>query len=177
MFKDQRDLLIVFNAHGVKYLVIGAHAVGVHADPRGTKDLDVFIKTDDANSKAVFAALKEYGAPLGKMTTADFNDTRSSVFQIGIEPDRVDILQGIAGVTFDEAWRQREEMLLDENTPAHVISLEHLIQNKLASGRHQDLADAEKLREVSSLKKARRAGAQKPGRKTKLPRSSSRPKI
>lgn len=162
MLKDQRDLLRVFNAYGVKYLVIGAHAVGVHAEPRGTKDLDVFIKADEINSKAVYAALKEYGAPLGKMTTADFNDKPSSVFQIGVEPDRVDILQGVAGVTFDEAWKDRVEALLDTDTPAYVISLEHLIQNKLASGRHQDLADVEKLREVSALKKPRRTTARKP---------------
>ncbi len=137
MLKDQRDLLAVFNAHGVKYLVIDAHAVGIHSEPRGTKDLDVFIKADAANSKAVFAALAEYGAPLGKVTPADFNDKPSSVFQLGVEPDRIDILQGIAGVTFDEAWKCREERLLDEDTPAHVISREHLIQNKLAVGRHQ----------------------------------------
>jgi hypothetical protein len=149
--KDQKDLLTVFNAHGVKYLVIGAHAVGVHAEPRGTKDLDVFIKADEENSEAVFAALAQYGAPLAGMTPDDFNDEPTSVFQLGIEPDRVDILQGIAGVTFDEAWDSRIESLLDTDTPAHVISLEHLIQNKLASGRYQDLADVEKLREVASL--------------------------
>lgn len=167
MLKDQRDLLTVFNAHDVKYLVIGAHAVGVHAEPRGTKDLDVFIKADETNSKAVYAALREYGAPLGKMTTADFNDEPSSVFQIGVEPDRVDILQGIAGVTFDEAWKDRVETLLDKDTPAHVISLEHLIQNKLASGRYQDLADVEKLREVSALKKTRRTTTRKPSPRKK----------
>jgi hypothetical protein len=155
MLKDQRDLLAVFNAHGVKYLVIGAHAVGVHVEPRGTKDLDVFIKADEENSKAVFAALAEYGAPLGTMTPADFNGEPSSVFQLGVEPDRIDILQGIAGVTFDEAWPTRVEVLLDKDTPAHVISREHLIQNKLASGRHQDLADAEKLREAESTTQRR----------------------
>ncbi|HZP07648.1 MAG TPA: hypothetical protein VFB43_22310 [Terracidiphilus sp.] len=156
MLKDQRDLLLAFNAHGVKYLVIGAHAVGVHAEPRGTKDLDVFIKADGANSRAVFAALKEYGAPLGNMTPADFHDKASTVFQIGIEPDRVDILQGIAGVTFDEAWKSRVETSLDKDTPAHVISRDHLIQNKLASGRYQDLADVERLREAAALKKIKR---------------------
>jgi hypothetical protein len=147
MLKDQRDILAAFNAHGVKYLVIGGHAVSIHADPRGTKDLDVFIRADEENSKAVFAALAEYGAPLGGMSPADFNDKPTSVFQMGVEPGRIDILQGIAGVSFDEAWDSRVEKLLDGNTPAHVISREHLIQNKLAVGRHQDLADVEKLRE------------------------------
>jgi hypothetical protein len=148
MFKDQRDILAAFNAHGVKYLVVGGHAVSIHAEPRGTKDLDIFIKADEENSKAVFAALAEYGAPIAGMTSADFNDKATTVFQMGVEPGRVDILQGIAGVRFDEAWKSRVEKLLDGHTPAHVISREHLIQNKLAVGRYQDLADVEKLRET-----------------------------
>jgi hypothetical protein len=154
MLKDQKDLLVAFNAHGVKYLVIGAHAVGVHAEPRGTKDLDLFIKSNEENSKAVFAALADFGAPLAGVTPDDFNDQPSSVFQLGVEPARVDILQGIAGVTFDEAWNNRVERLLDTDIPAHIISFEHLIQNKLASGRYQDLADVEKLRESAEAIKA-----------------------
>jgi len=165
MFKDQKDIVVGFNSHGVKYLVIGAHAVGIYTEPRGTKDLDLFIKSDEANSKAVFAALVEYGAPLGKMTPADFNDKPSSIFQLGIEPNRVDILQGIAGVKFDDAWKSREERILDKDTPAHVISREHLIQNKLAVGRHQDLADVEKLREAASISKDRRKPKSKSRRK------------
>jgi hypothetical protein len=149
MLKGQRDLLATLNSHKVKYLVIGGHAVGIHAEPRGTKDLDVFIKADEENSKAVFAALAEYGAPLGGMTPADFNDKPTTVFQMGVPPGRVDILQGIAAVTFDEAWKSRVDELLDGQTPAHVISREHLIQNKLAVGRFQDLADVEKLREAA----------------------------
>jgi hypothetical protein len=148
MLKDQRDLLAALNAHGVKYLVVGGHAVSIHAEPRGTKDLDVFIKADAENSKAVFAALAEYGAPLGGVTPADFNDKPTTVFQMGVQPGRVDILQGIAGVPFDEAWESRVEGFLDGETPAHIISREHLIQNKLAVGRLQDLADVEKLREA-----------------------------
>lgn len=86
------------------------------------------------------------------MTPNDFNDRPSSVFQLGVEPDRIDILQGVAGITFDEAWPNRVETNLGEDTPAHVISRAHLIQNKLASGRLQDLADVEKLREVAASK-------------------------
>ncbi len=149
MFKDQRDIIAAFNARGVKYLVIGGHAVSIHAEPRGTKDLDLFIKADEQNSKAVYAALADFGAPVGGMTPDDFNDKPTSVFQMGVEPSRIDILQGIAGVLFDEAWEYRVEKLIDGSTPAHVISREHLIQNKLAVGRYQDLADVEKLRESS----------------------------
>jgi hypothetical protein len=82
------------------------------------------------------------------MTPSDFNDKATTVFQLGVEPGRVDILQGIAGVRFDDAWESRVEEFLDGNTPAHIISREHLIQNKLAVGRFQDLADVEKLRDA-----------------------------
>ena len=149
MLKDQRDVVSALNAHNVKYLVVGGHAVSLHAEPRGTKDLDVFIKANEENSKAVFAALMEYGAPLGGLTHADFNDKPTSVFQMGAQPGRVDILQGIAGVSFEEAWESRVEAFLDGEIPAHFISRGHLIQNKLAVGRLQDLADAEKLREAA----------------------------
>ena len=150
MLKDQRDIIAAFNAHGVEYLVIGGHAVGVHVEPRGTKDLDLFIRASHDNSEAVFAALAAFGAPLAGMTPADFNDKATTVFQVGVEPGRIDILQGIAGVRFDEAWESRVEKVIDGQTPAHVISREHLIQNKLAVGRHQDLADVEKLREAAA---------------------------
>lgn len=146
MEKDQRDLILAFNANGVQYLVIGGHAVGAYSEPRGTKDLDVFIKASVENSHAVFKALTEFGAPMAGLSPADFNDKATSVFQLGVEPDRVDMLQGIAGVGFDEAWTARVEMAIDDDLPVHVISREHLIQNKLASGRYQDLADVEKLR-------------------------------
>lgn len=151
MLKDQRDILAAFNAHGVRYLVVGGHAVGIHAEPRGTKGLDIFIKADADNSRAVFAALAEYGAPIAGMTPDDFRDNPTTVFQIGVPPGRVDILQGIAGVTFDEAWEHRVEDVLGGDIPAHIISREHLIKNKLAVGRHQDLADVEKIREAALL--------------------------
>ena len=72
MLKDQRDLVAALNVHGVKYLVVGGHAVGIHAEPRGTKDLDIFIKADLENSRAIFAALAEYGAPVVGMSPNDF---------------------------------------------------------------------------------------------------------
>jgi predicted nucleotidyltransferase len=148
MLKDQKELLEKFNEHGVKYLVIGGHAVGIHAEPRGTKDLDVFIKADAENSQAVFRALAEFGAPIAGMSPADFNDKPTSVFQMGVPPARVDILQGIEAVDFDQAWAKRVDEVLAGQVLAHIISLEDLIKNKLAVGRLQDLADVEKIREA-----------------------------
>ena len=148
MQEDLKELLLAFNEHGVEYLVVGGYAVGVHSEPRATKDLDIFIRADVKNSEAVFLALKAYGAPLDGLSPADFRNEPGAVFQIGLPPFRIDILQSIDGVAFDDAWKTRVEGLVEGEVPAHVISKEHLIQNKLASGRLQDLADVEAIREA-----------------------------
>lgn len=81
---DLKDFLRAFNNHGVKYLVVGGYAYGVYAEPRATKDLDIFISSDEGNSRAVFEALEQFGAPMDGLSTADFKD--GSTFQIGRPP-------------------------------------------------------------------------------------------
>jgi hypothetical protein len=146
--EDLKQLLRAFNAEAVEYLVVGGYAVGAYAEPRATKDLDLFIRSEVGNSEAVFRALASFGAPLAGLSPADFRDDTNSVFQIGQPPARVDILQSIDGVSFDEAWPQRIEASIGE-IAAHVISATHLIQNKLQSGRMRDLADVEAIREAN----------------------------
>jgi len=145
--EDLRQLLLAFNAHGVEYLVVGGWAVGYYAEPRMTKEIDLFIRSSTKNSEAVFRALAEFGAPIAGLTPADFWDNPTSIFQLGFSPARADILQGIDGVDFEDAWRDREEFALD-GVEVHVISSEHLIENKLKSGRLSDLADVEAIREA-----------------------------
>jgi hypothetical protein len=141
--ENLKDILRAFNAHSVQYLIVGAHALGVHAEPRATKALYLFIRSDAQNADAVFKALAEFGAPLTGLTSADFAD--GTTFQIGQPPERIDILQAIDGVAFDEAWSNRVEGEIDL-IPASIISREDMIRNKIASGRLQDLADVEILR-------------------------------
>jgi hypothetical protein len=142
--KDLKDLLRAFSDHSVRYLVVGGYAFGVHAEPRATKDLDVLIRADEENSAAVFRALTQYGAPLDGLNPRDFMD--GSTFQVGQPPARVDILQRIDGLTFDEAWENRIEGLIDGEVHVNVISKNDLIRNKLATGREQDALDVKKLR-------------------------------
>jgi len=144
MSKDLREILQAFNAHGVKYLVVGGYAFGAYSEPRTTKDIDLWIRTDAENAKAVFAALAGFGAPIAGMSSADFMDGK--VFYFGQAPNRVDILQKIDGVSFDEAWRNRVEGKIDGEIPSQIISRDDLIRNKLASGREQDLLDVKVLR-------------------------------
>lgn len=149
--KDFKDLLRLLNENAVDYLLIGGHAFAVHAEPRTTKDLDIFIRSSPENARAVFRALAQFGAPLAGLSEADFAD--GTTFQLGVPPDRIDILQKIDGVTFDEAWKNRIEGTLDGEVPAYVISREDLIRNKLASGREQDLLDVKALRKAEQATK------------------------
>jgi predicted nucleotidyltransferase len=145
--EDLRQLLLAFNAHEVEYLVVGGWAVGFYAEPRFTKDIDIFIRSSEKNSEAVFRALADFGAPIAGLTPADFRDEPTSIFQIGFSPARADILQSIDGVEFDPAWNHRVQFAID-GVQVNVISAEHLIQNKVKSGRLQDLADAAAIREA-----------------------------
>lgn len=158
MYQDHKDLLSVFHAHGVKYLVVGGLAVIFHAQPRYTKDMDLFIRADPANAKAIYAALAEFGAPLGDTRPEDFTN-RSTFFRYGREPRGIDILPDIPGVDFDAAWEKRVESVIDtaSGLKANFISAEDLIASKLASGRPQDLADADAIRKAAESQQPRPA--------------------
>ena len=143
---DFSDLLRLFNANRVRYLVVGGYAVVEYAEPRYTKDLDLWIGTTPDNADAVFRALRAFGAPLSDMTADDFAED-GFFYQMGMPPIRVDVLMGIPGVDFDSAWVRRVERPYgDLNVP--FISRPDLIAAKLASGRPQDLIDVESLRGV-----------------------------
>jgi hypothetical protein len=144
MSKDFKDLLRLLNENGADYLIIGGHAFSVYSEPRTTKDLDLFIRSEPENAKAVFRALAQFGAPIQGMSPADFVD--GTTFQMGQPPNRIDVLQRIDGITFDEAWSHRVQGKVDGEVPANVISRDDLIRNKLASGREQDLLDVKVLR-------------------------------
>jgi len=141
---DFSDLLSLFNDHHVKYLVIGGYAVIRYTEPRYTKDLDLFVATDAENARAVFAALREFGAPLAGLTEKDFAED-GYFYQMGGPPSRVDIMMGVPGVVFPDAWERREEVELG-GLRVPFISRRDLITSKDAAGRPQDVIDADALR-------------------------------
>jgi predicted nucleotidyltransferase len=151
MDRDLEELLSALNAHNVRYVVVGGHALAVHAQPRATKDLDIFIDRRPDNAKAIYAALAAYGAPLGDTTSEDF-EKPNSILRLGVPPICVDILQNIDGVDFDSVWHASSEHTVD-GFRARYISAEHLIKNKLASGRLQDLADVEAIQKAQAAKR------------------------
>lgn len=146
MDKDFKDLLSTFNAHSVQFLIIGGYAYSEYAEPRTTKDLDLFVGASPQNAAAVFRCLQIFGANLAETTASDFENPKT-VLQIGVAPFRIDILCGISGVSFDEAWATATPGMVDDEIPVRYISRELLIRNKLASGRDQDLIDVKKLRD------------------------------
>jgi hypothetical protein len=141
---DFRDLFAALNAAGADYLLVGGYAVSLHSAPRFTKDLDVFIRADSANAARVFAALQAFGSPHGDLQVGDLA-APGTVFQIGIAPNRIDILTSIDGVAFEEAWAGRTSTLYGGQA-VPVIGKTELLRNKLAAGRPQDLLDADALR-------------------------------
>ena len=150
MNRDFRDLLAEFNAQRVEYLVVGAHALAAHGHVRATKDLDIWVRPEAENAQRVLKALQAFGAPLHDLTEADLA-TPGLIFQIGVPPVRIAVLTAIAGVDFVEAWPARMLTKFAEQ-PVAVLSREHLLKNKRAAGRTQDLADIENL-ETKSRKR------------------------
>ena len=146
MFDDFKELLSIFNAQKVKYLIVGGYAVSLHAQPRATKDIDLLIKPDAENAKAVYAALVRFGARLEGLAAGDFIE-RDKFFRMGAPPVMVDILPEIGGVDFDLAWERRVEAVIDPQSglTAFFISCEDLMSAKLAAGRPQDIADVAAL--------------------------------
>jgi hypothetical protein len=142
---DFRDMLSMFIAEEVEFLVVGAYALSFHGVPRATGDLDFWIGRSEENAERVFRALQSFGAPTLDLTISDLL-TPDLVFQIGIEPNRIDILTAIDGVEFDEAWNERVITRVD-GLDVPIMSLRHVIQNKRAVGRPRDLGDVLALEE------------------------------
>jgi len=163
MNSDFKDLLRIFNEHKVRYFVVGGYAVIKYTEPRYTKDLDVWVDASMKNARAVFAALREFGAPLTNITTADFGK-EGSIYQIGRPPARVGVLTSIEGVRFADAWPNRMASDFD-GIPAPVISRQDLITNKRTVGRPQDLVDVSNLLEAEDVpEKPKREAKPKKGK-------------
>jgi predicted nucleotidyltransferase len=141
--KDYRDILRALSAEKVEFLLVGAYAMAAHGCVRVTMDIDLWIMPSPGNAEAVLRALERFGAPLYDLTEADLLK-EDTVFQIGVAPRRIDIITGVTGLQFEEAFARSVTLKID-GFEVRVLSLDDLIRNKRASGRTQDLADAEAL--------------------------------
>jgi hypothetical protein len=142
--KDWREFLELLNSNGVEYLVVGAFAVAFHGYPRYTADLDLLVRPTEENAHRALRALLEFGFGKLGIQVADLRSP-GMVIQLGVKPNRIDLLTAISGVTFEEAWATRREAEL-EGLATHFIGRDELLRNKEQTGRAKDLGDAEELR-------------------------------
>ena len=142
---DFKEFIQLLNVHSVRYLVVGGYAVAFHGHPRYTKDIDIWILLDKTNAKKMLDVLNVFGFSSLGLTEDDFLK-KDNIIQLGNPPNRIDILTDLSGVIFDECYPQKKNINID-GVAINFIDVESLIQNKKASGRHQDLADIENLTE------------------------------
>jgi hypothetical protein len=145
--KDLREFVELLNSHAVDFLVVGAHCVAWHGAPRYTGDIDLYLRREPENARHVMNVIEAFGFGSLELTADDFL-RENSVIQLGVAPNRIDLLTDIDGVSFEEAWAERERADLD-GVPVFMASRQTLITNKKAAGRPQDLADVARLLELS----------------------------
>jgi hypothetical protein len=145
VIEDFRDILTACTESGVRFLVVGAHALAAHGVPRVTGDLDLWVDPTAENAARVWAALARFGAPLESLGVRQTDLVAADrVIQLGLPPYRIDILTGLTGIRFDHAWPDRLAGTLF-GVPVSFLGREAFILNKRASGRPKDLADLRAL--------------------------------
>lgn len=146
--RDFEELFGCLRRRSVKALVVGAHAVAFHAKPRYTKDIDVLIEPSADNAERLLQALDDFGFGSLDLSVEDFSRP-GRIVQLGMEPNRVDLITEIAGVSFAEAWRGRVAGRYGRQQ-VFYLGLEELKRAKRAAGRPQDLADLDWLRQIET---------------------------
>jgi hypothetical protein len=141
--KDLSEFIGLLRSTGVKYLIVGGHAVAFHGHPRFTGDIDFFVERSEANASRLEKVLQDFGFGDLGLTAADFLEP-SIVVQLGRPPRRIDLLTSIDGVEFESAWSHRVDTEMG-GYPVHFIGKQDLLRNKRATGRAQDLADLQRL--------------------------------
>ena len=153
--QDFRDLLQILEANNVQYLIVGGYALSLYATPRTTGDLDIFVKIDPENATRILQSLNEFGFGGIGITQEDLL-TPSQVFQLGYPPNRIDFLTGIEGVSWEEAFSNRQ-YTVQNGIRIPVIGQEELIKNKLSTGRQKDFADVESIRHKMNMQEKEKA--------------------
>ncbi len=141
--KDIRDFIELLNSTSTEYLVVGGHAVGYHGFPRITGDFDFFVRASHENALRLIEVFRQFGFEDADKLLSVFTAVGRAV-KIGTPPNRIDVITGISGIDFEEAWSTREPSDLD-GTPVAMIGRELLLKNKRASARPKDLLDVAEI--------------------------------
>jgi hypothetical protein len=143
--KDFREFIALLNANKVKYLIVGGYAVGFHGYPRYTKDLDIWILVSEENAEYILAALNQFGFGSMDLKREDFLNPENFI-QLGYPPNRIDLVMSCDGLEFESSYQSKITIEAD-GIEINFIDLDNLRKNKLASGRPQDLADLDNLKD------------------------------
>jgi len=141
-----REFIGLLERHGIKYLVVGGYAVGLHGFPRYTGDLDIFVAISQANASGLLKVFSDFGFPDLGLRENDFLE-EETIVEIGREPAKIQVLTGIDGVAFAACY-QRRTMFDDNGVAIPFISLDDLITNKASTPRAKDKIDLEELRRI-----------------------------
>ncbi len=141
--KDFKKFIELLNENSVSYLVVGGYAVAFHGHPRYTKDLDVWIELSPDNADKILKALKEFGFGSLDLKSDDFLES-GQIIQLGYPPNRIDILTTLTDLKFEDCYKAKIAVEI-QGLHINFIDIENLKKNKRATGRPQDLADAENL--------------------------------
>jgi hypothetical protein len=143
--QDYTDILAALVHRKARFLIVGAHALAAHGYPRATVDLDIWIEKSAENARRVWQALADFGAPLDELDITEADLVRDDIVaQLGLPPNRIDILTDVSGLTFGDAWPNRLERSL-EGVIVPVVGRDDLIRNKQATGRERDRIDVNGL--------------------------------
>jgi hypothetical protein len=140
---DFEELLACFNANGVRAVIVGGHALAFHGRPRFTKDLDLLVEATPENASRIMRSLDAFGFGTVGLTADDFSHA-GQIVQLGVAPNRIDLITAIDGVTFEEAWAGRATGHFGRE-PVNYLGREEFLKNKRVAGRAQDLADIEAI--------------------------------
>jgi len=146
--KDFRDFLKLLNAKSVKYLIVGGFAYSYYAEPRYTKDIDIFVERTRENAKQIISAIADFWGEESELKVDDLLE-KDKIIQLGYAPIRIDIVTSIEGVEFAQAWKNRVKAAYGD-IEVFFISLDDLINNKRASGRERDMLDAKYLSRIKN---------------------------
>ena len=142
--KDYKEMLQILLDNKVRFLVVGAYAMGAYGYPRATGDFDIWVEASSENSEKIYRSLSQFGAPLSDITKTTFCE-EGIIFQIGVAPRRIDIITKIDGVDFKKAYHDKQDVEI-EDIKIPFLSKEDLIRNKESTGREKDILDVKYLR-------------------------------
>lgn len=150
--EDFEDFIKLLNLHRVEYMVVGGYALAFHGKPRHTGDLDIWINISEQNAERMLQVINDFGLQALGFQKADFM-TEGLISQIGYPPLRIDVLNAIDGVEFNDAFEDVQKIALENDLSINYIGLNDLVKNKLASGRRQDRTDVKTLQKLQKTKK------------------------